>query len=92
MTPSKVKKMRQLEDENNRLKKLVAEQALDIQMLKEHQGKLTTPQLRRDAVTALQVNFSVSERRACRVLDQPRGMPQFSVPGVMKDWVRKRVT
>ena len=92
MKSEEAKRLKQLEEENSRLKKLVAEQALDIQMLKEHQGKLTTPQLRRDAVTALQVNFSVSERRACRVLDQPRGMPQFSVPGVMKDWVRKRVT
>ncbi|SUX55250.1 Transposase [Chromobacterium vaccinii] len=32
---SEARRLKQLEDENNRLKRLVAEQALDIQMLKE---------------------------------------------------------
>lgn len=32
---SEAKRMRQMEDENRRLKRLVADQALDIQMLKE---------------------------------------------------------
>jgi len=35
MTVSEAKKMRELEAENTRLKKLVADQALDIAMLKE---------------------------------------------------------
>jgi len=39
MTASDLKKLKQLEDENNRLKKLVAEQALDIQALKFVVGK-----------------------------------------------------
>jgi len=39
MTVSDLKKLKQLEDENNRLKKLVAEQALDIQALKFVVGK-----------------------------------------------------
>ena len=34
MEISDLKKMRELEDENNKLKKLVADQALDIQALK----------------------------------------------------------
>lgn len=34
MEPGDAKKLKALEDENNRLKKMVAEQALDIQMLK----------------------------------------------------------
>lgn len=33
VTPSKVKRMRQLEDENNRLKKIVADLTLDKAML-----------------------------------------------------------
>lgn len=36
---SDAKKLRALEDENRRLKKLVADQALDLQMLKEVLGK-----------------------------------------------------
>lgn len=35
MEPGDAKKLKDLEDENNRLKKMVAEQALDIAMLKE---------------------------------------------------------
>ena len=35
MEASDAKKLKQLEDENTRLKKLVADQALDIQVLKE---------------------------------------------------------
>lgn len=35
MKSEEAKRLKQLEDENNRLKKLVAEQALDIQMRKE---------------------------------------------------------
>jgi transposase-like protein len=35
MKCEEAKRLKQLEDENNRLKKLVAEQALDIQMLKQ---------------------------------------------------------
>jgi putative transposase len=39
MELSDLKKMRAFEDENNKLKKLVAEQALDIQALKAMLGK-----------------------------------------------------
>ena len=35
MTPDEAKRMRELQDENKRLKKLVADQALQIDMLKE---------------------------------------------------------
>ena len=35
LTPSEVKRMRQLEDENNRLKKLVADLSLDRAMLQD---------------------------------------------------------
>ena len=39
MTVSEAKRLKELEDENNRLKKLVADYALDIQMLKEINSK-----------------------------------------------------
>jgi len=42
-----------------------------------------TPQLRRQAVTALQETFEVSERRACEVLDQPRSTQRYE--GCPKD-------
>jgi putative transposase len=39
MTVSEAKRLKELEDENSRLKKLVADYALDIQMLKEINSK-----------------------------------------------------
>ena len=39
MEVSDAKRLRELEDENRRLKKLVADQALDIQILKEVNSK-----------------------------------------------------
>ena len=39
MDVSDVQRLRQLQDENSRLKKLVADQALDIQLLKEINSK-----------------------------------------------------
>ncbi len=39
MTVSDLKRLRQLEEENSRLKRLVADQALDIVMLKDVLGK-----------------------------------------------------
>jgi putative transposase len=39
MEVSDVRRLRQLEEENRRLKKLVADQALDIQLLKEINSK-----------------------------------------------------
>ena len=39
MSVSEAKRLKELEDENQRLKKLVADQALDIQMLKEINAK-----------------------------------------------------
>ncbi len=39
MTVNEAKRLKELEQENNRLKKLVADQALDIQILKEINSK-----------------------------------------------------
>ena len=39
MSVSEARRLKELEDENQRLKKLVADQALDIQMLKEINSK-----------------------------------------------------
>ena len=43
-------------------------------------GKLLTPDRRRRAVAALQEQFGVSERRACRVVGQPRSTQRLAPP------------
>ncbi|UXA11579.1 IS3 family transposase [Mycobacterium sp. SMC-8] len=69
MKANDAKRLKELEAENARLKKLVANQALDIDMLKEiFVGKLLTPNRKRRAATMLRERFGVSQRRACTVV------------------------
>ncbi len=88
------KKFKELERENQRLKRIVADQALDIDMLTEVTGKVLTPELRRRAVVHLQTGFGVSERRACRVVGQDRStqrrptLPQSDEEERLRAWLR----
>jgi len=67
------KRLKEIERENTRLKRLVADQALDNTILKEvGLGKILSPPRRREAVQHVQHRLRVSERRACRVLGQWR--------------------
>ena len=70
MKASDAKRLKELEVENARLKRLVANQALDIDMLKELAEETLTPGRRRSAVRVLRERFGVSQRRACRVVGQ----------------------
>ena len=68
------KRLKRLEQGNARLKRTVADLALDKQILKEAaEGKLLSPSRRRKCVEHVQrILPTVSERRACRVINQPR--------------------
>ncbi|MGY4749290.1 IS3 family transposase [Pannonibacter sp. Q-1] len=69
MTPSEVKRMRQLEDENNRLKKIVADLTLDKAMLQDVLfKKALKPVRRRRLVDEVRQDWKVSIRRACACL------------------------
>ena len=63
-------RLKALEAENARLKRIVADQALDIPMLKDLQSGKWSPIRRHDAVAFLVRRHRVSERRACRVIGQ----------------------
>ena len=70
---SDLRRLKELEDENRRLKKIVADQALNIEALKmvaEENCKARTAQ--EPAVRAVQERWEVSERGACRWLDVNR--------------------
>ena len=56
--------MKALKRENQQLKRMVADLALDKAMLEEVSRKLLSPKRRCQAVTKLQSKFQVSERRA----------------------------
>ena len=81
MKAEDAKRLKELEKENQRLKRIVADQALDIDMLKfARRGKILTPDRRRKAVVAVREQFGVSERRACRLTDQPRSTQRLPPP------------
>ena len=71
---SDARRLKVLEEENRKLKKLVlAEAMLDIAMLKDPQRKkMVMPVVKRQAVAHLQEAYEVSQRRAYRVVSADR--------------------
>jgi putative transposase len=68
----------EVEDENRRIKRLVADQALDAQMLKEALAKkVVTPEVKRSVVGFWRASHDISERRACRLLDLCRATLRY---------------
>ncbi|WP_087718344.1 MULTISPECIES: IS3 family transposase [Salinicola] len=85
MTVSEAKRLKTLEDENARLKKLLAEQMLDLSAMKELVfKKVVTPAEKRDAVSHLKRLLGFSERRACRLVGADRRMVRY-VPRRVSD-------
>ncbi|MEO1200838.1 MAG: IS3 family transposase [Pseudomonadota bacterium] len=78
MDVSDAKRLRALEDENARLKKLLAEQMLDASAMRELLfKKMVGPVVKRDAVAHLQAKLGLSERRACRIVGSDRTMVRY---------------
>ena len=72
------KRLRSLEDENSKLKKLLAEAMLDIAVLKDITGnKVVTPGAKRDAAMHAQTAFGLSERRACDLVGVSRRVASY---------------
>ncbi|WZP00260.1 IS3 family transposase [Isosphaeraceae bacterium EP7] len=68
-----VRRLRLLEEENQKLKQLVADLSLDKKMLQDVLAKkILSPPQRRAVVADLTVRFGVSVRRACQVVGYPR--------------------
>jgi putative transposase len=63
MKPSDPKRLRVLEDENGKLKRLLAEQMLDNALLRESKSKTVTPVRKRKAVAHLMEPHQFSQRR-----------------------------
>ncbi|MBY6222162.1 IS3 family transposase [Marinobacter nauticus] len=76
--PSELKRLKQLEEENHRLKKLVADLSLDKAMLQDVVGKKALrPPRKRQLVADLQARYGVSERQACAVLQFSRASCRY---------------
>ena len=70
MGPSDAARLKGLEDENRRLKKLLAESMLDNAALKDLLSKkLRTSAARREAALRVMAEHGFSQRRACRLIE-----------------------
>ncbi|WP_434734537.1 IS3 family transposase (plasmid) [Rhizobium sp. YTUHZ044] len=78
MEVSEAKRLKALEEENAKLKKLLAEQMLDVAALRELLGKkMVGPAAKRDAVAHLRDIMGLSERRACQIVSADRKMIRY---------------
>ncbi|MER8453440.1 IS3 family transposase [Mesorhizobium sp. M1428] len=68
MDVSEARRLKALEDENTRLKRLLADAMLDNAALKECGKEMVTPAAKRKAVARLKEGFGMSERRACKAI------------------------
>ncbi|MCB0018394.1 MAG: IS3 family transposase [Anaerolineales bacterium] len=85
MVPNQARRLKALEKENARLKKLVADLSLDKSILEEALSKKAiSPTRRRQLVDHVRQRLGVSERRACRVLKQPRSTQRYQATS--KEW------
>jgi putative transposase len=89
---SEAKRLKQLEEENAKLKRIVADQALDITILKDLAEKMVSPEAKRAAVAQMKQFFTVSERRACGLIDQPRSTQRYQKKRKPEDGLEKRVS
>lgn len=79
MNPSETKRLKELEKENARLKKARRRSSPGPPDPKGgEQKKLLSPARRRKASEHVQSKLSISERRACRVLGQPRSTQRYA--------------
>jgi putative transposase len=75
------KRLQLLDEENARLKRVIAEQSQDVSMLQDlTQGEIVSAARRREAVDYLVERYQISERRACRLVGQHRSTQRYGAP------------
>ncbi|WES87822.1 IS3 family transposase [Dickeya fangzhongdai] len=85
MEASDIKKMKDLEDENRRLKQMFADLSLECRALKDViEKKPLTPAIKRELVSYLTAQFTMSIRQACRTLSLSRTV-YFYQPDTRRD-------
>jgi transposase InsO family protein len=98
MEVSEAKRLKQLEDENAKLKRLLADAVLDASALRELLAKNGRAAAQRDGVAHLRTALGLSERRACSIVGADRKMiryrsrrpPETELRGRLRDLANAR--
>ena len=77
MKAEEAKRLKELEEENERLKKLLAEAELDKAILKRPWRETDESCTPAETVVRVRRSLGISERRACRVMGQPRQTQRY---------------
>jgi putative transposase len=88
---SDAKRLKALEDENSKLKKLLAGDARQRHAQGRRLKKMVTPAGKREAVAHLRTSFEVSERRACAALGVDRTSVRYRSSRPAEAAVRARL-
>ncbi|RVT89083.1 IS3 family transposase, partial [Rhodovarius crocodyli] len=93
MVPSEVRRLRQLEEENAKLKRIVADLSLDKAMLQDVLfKKALRPARRRELVDGLRSEWKVSVRRACAALRIERPLYVYASKRGSQAELKQRIT
>nr|WP_275691292.1 IS3 family transposase [Klebsiella pneumoniae] len=85
MEASDIKKMKDLEDENRRLKQMFADLSLECRALKDIiEKKPLKPAIKRELVSYLTAQFAMSLRQTCRILSLSRTVFRYQ-PDTQRD-------
>jgi putative transposase len=71
------RRCREMEIENDRLKKLVAELLLDKQILQDISKKVVSPNQQRAVADYIGEQYNISQRRICRILGRSRSVLRY---------------
>src|SRR5512142_371322 len=74
MLPGEARELKQLRDENTKLKRLVADLSLDKVMLQDVLKKVLKPVKKREVVRYLMSRYRIGTRRACRCVPLRRSV------------------
>jgi len=82
LSPSELKRLKDLERENGQLKKLVAELSLDKEILQDVlRKKPLKPARKRELLSEVLEDYEISERRACRLVMLHRSVCRYEEHG-----------
>ena len=92
MGPGERRRLKQLEEENRKLKRLVADLSLDkADVAGCHRKKALAPDQRRGLVSHILDAYQVSERRACEVAKVYRSLFRYQSHADDQAFLRKRI-